>query len=271
MEFCAISPTSYLQHVSGRPVHLVLAHLVETNKEYTEFYLNESRKGSEIILDNSAFEMFKQGRPMYDSNKLIAMGKAVEADYIVLSDYPNEDGINTINAAKTLIPEFKANGFKTFFVPQSKIGNLDDYLHTWKWAAENTDIDLIGLSILGAPNAFGVEKNNQLQRYLSRSHILDILNEKGILEKVGNSRIHALGMVDGPNEVKLLMKYKKHIKSIDSSSPFWHGILGISYDKSPTGLILGKNETEVDFDITYDKQKVNLMLSNLEIIDKMLT
>ena len=246
IEFCAIAPTSYLSFVKGRPVHLVLAHLIETDKEYTEFYKKESENGSVIILDNSAFEMYKRNEPMYDSEKLIEMGNKVNATYIVLSDYPNESSKVTINVAKKLIPIFKEANFKTFFVPQSKIGDLSDYLEAWKWAANNSEIDLIGLSILGAPNAFGVEKDNKLQRYLSRSHILSLLEKEGILDNIGENRIHCLGMLDGPNEVELFRKYFKNIYSMDSSSPIWAGINNIQYDHSPTGLIDGKFE-KVEF------------------------
>lgn len=271
INFCAIAPTKYLHLTKGRPYHLVLAHLIEVDEEYTNFYRNESENGSIIIVDNSAFEMYKQKREMYSSDKLIEMGRKVKGHYIVLSDYPNEPGQTTIDAAEKLIPIFKEAGFKTFFVPQSKIGDLDDYLDTWNWAAQNKDIDLIGLSILGAPNAFGVESNNKLQRYLSRYHIMDKLYDEGILALVGSKRIHCLGMTDGPNELKLLKTYQQYILTVDSSSPVWAGINNIPYDESPTGLINGKFELEVDFDIPLQPTTVELIMSNLNKLDDILS
>lgn len=268
INFCAICPIPDLELVKGRPWHLVLAHLVEESDVYTDFYRNESLNGCKIILDNSAFECFKRGEPMYDPHKLIEMGHRVKADYIVLSDYPDNEGYMTIQAAEKLIPIFKEAGFKTFFVPQSKVGDIDDYLNTWEWAAENPDIDMIGLSILGAPNAYGVEKNNNLQRYLSRFTIIKELYKRGVLSKLKQNSIHMLGLVDGYKEIEFFKPYKYYINSIDSSQPIWHGHLGIKYDDTPTGLLHGKNETEVDF---YTNLKnIDIGLYNLNQIDKLI-
>jgi hypothetical protein len=56
------------------------------DKKYTQFYKNET---TSKILDNSAFEMYKQGRDMYDSDKLLDMAKKVDTKYIVMTDYPD--------------------------------------------------------------------------------------------------------------------------------------------------------------------------------------
>ena len=86
MEFCHISPTKYLDiFASGRRSHLTLAHLVEENEEYAKWYADEkSKTNCTIILDNSAFEMYKRGLPMYDSDKLLMMARRIRADYVVM-------------------------------------------------------------------------------------------------------------------------------------------------------------------------------------------
>jgi hypothetical protein len=94
---------------------------------------------------------------MYEPGKLIEMGNACQADCIVLSDYPKQPSYVTVNAAKKLIPEFKANGFDTFFVPQSELGDMHDLVNAIEWALHNPDINLIGLSILSTPIACGVD------------------------------------------------------------------------------------------------------------------
>ena len=60
-------------------------------------------------------------------------------------------------------------------------------------------------------------------------------------------RFHCLGMVDGPNEIRLLKQFQDYIFSWDSSAAVWAGIHGIRFDKSPTGLMNGKFEKEVEF------------------------
>ena len=78
-DFCHITPTKYLDlFAAGRTHHLVLAHLIEEDEEYANWYANMPRDPDTIvIMDNSAFEMYKQGKPMYPSAKLIEMGKKV--------------------------------------------------------------------------------------------------------------------------------------------------------------------------------------------------
>ena len=250
INFAHIYPTAFLHsHATEQKVHLCLAHLVETDLRYVEFYANLP-KDHKIILDNSAFEMYKQGREMYPSDKLIEMGRQIDADIIVLSDYPGQHVDVTIRAAEKLIPEFKAAGFGTFFVPQSEIGNFGQFMEGFDFALQTPDIDLIGVSILGCPNAFGVEKGNKLQRYLSRKATFDALRNRGALGPHAENRFHCLGMTDGPNEVTLLKQYHPYIFSWDSSAAFWAGAHGIRFDHSPTGLIDGKFEREVDFGFT---------------------
>jgi len=250
INFCHIYPTSLLDtQAITQKTHLVLAHLVEDDLNYREFYASLP-DDHEIILDNSGFEMFKQGREMYPSDKLIEMGNLINADCVVLSDYPGQHVDVTIKAAEKLIPDFVDAGFGTFFVPQSEVGESDQLFAGFEYALENTDIDLIGVSILGCPNAYGVERNNKLQRFLARKHVFDQLYSKGMLDGRSINRFHCLGMTDGPNEISLLKEYHDYISSWDSSAAPWACINGVSFDTSPTGLIDGKYEKEVDFNWT---------------------
>jgi len=251
-EFAHISPTPYLDlFAAGRPFHLVLAHLIEEDEDYANWYANMPRdENTVVIMDNSAFEMYKQGKPMYDSSKLMQMANKVKADYIVMSDYPGEPARKTVEAAMELAPKLKAYGFGTFFVPQAEIGNIQGVLDAFEWAATASEVDYIGVSILTAPNMFGVEKGNKLQRFMSRWKLMRLLEDRGILEQIHESgkKIHFLGMVDGPNEIGLVSRWLDYIDTWDSSAAVWAGMCDIEFDESPTGLIDGKNEIEVDFD-----------------------
>jgi len=274
IDFCHISPTHLLSvFCNNQKSHLLLAHLVESDDVYAQWYTtNKQCFGDETlhILDNSAFEMYKQGRDMYPSDKLIEMGKRVCADYIVMSDYPNEKGLKTIKAAEELAPKFREAGFGTFFVPQSEIGDLEDYIATFAWAASSPLVDYIGVSILGVPNAYGVEKGNKLQRYVSRFHMMQELARRGILDLAerNNKKIHFLGMVDGPNEISLCSQFQ--IDTWDSSAAIWAGLNGISFDSSPTGLVDGKFEEEVDFNFkTVDSKLISMAKANCDYIDRM--
>lgn len=248
INFCHITPTKYLDQYAVRGgAHLILAHLVEEDEEYRNFYANLD-DGKDKIMDNSAFEMYSRGLPMYESSKLIEMAKACRADYIVMSDYPGEHSSKTINKAKELIPQFKGEGFKTFFCPQSRKGDLGDLLDAFEWGISTRDVDLIGVSILACPNAFNVGRENMLQRYLSRWRVFQALDQRCPLDRsTTQRRFHCLGMLDGPNEIDLLKPFHLQIRSWDSSAAVWAGLHNIKFDSSPTGLINGKFEKEVDF------------------------
>lgn len=272
IKFCHIAPTYFLDRLTNtNGAHLILAHLVEQDDIYANYYANLN-DGKVKIMDNSAFEMFKQGRPMYDSSKLVEMGKKCKADVIVMSDYPKEHWSKTVNAANALIPKLKAEGFGTFFVPQGEFGDLNGVLQSFEWAIENPDIDLIGVSILTCPIAFEVNESKHnnyqrhkgycLQRFLSRWKMFKALDAAGHLRSVqAIKKFHCLGMTDGPNEIELLEEYHPYIYSWDSSAAVWAGLNGVPFDRSPSGLQYGKMEEEVNFDY---KQEVPSMMSTVE-------
>ena len=268
IDFCHIAPTKHLNLVKNRNNHLVLAHLIEEDEVYTNFYKEQKANGATIIMDNSAFEMYKQGRPMYDSDKLIEMAKKVDADYIALSDYPDEHSSKTILAAKELAPKVKEAGFGTFFIPQSKVGDLEDLKACFIWAKHSDLIDYIGVSILAIPNAYGVEKDNKLQRFVSRYMFLEDLENVGYFPT--HKKMHVLGMVDGPNEIKLLRNWFQcgDLHTWDSSAAVWAGLNDITFDESPTGMLNGKFEKEVDFSAEMtDISLVTKALENMNYID----
>ena len=278
--FCHISPINYLHLTKGRDVHLTLAHLVD-NKEYTEFYKKEKANGSIIIMDNSAFEFTQQGKGYLTGAEIVDYAKKIDADYAVMTDYPGEDRNKTIDAAKEQAPMFKEAGLKTFFVPQGKVGDKEDYIECFRWASENPElINYIGYSILAVPNAYGIEPFGQqpsLHRMLSRLHMMYTLAESGMLGSIrkDGQKLHFLGMVDGPNEVQFLAPFRKFIDSWDSSSAIWHGLNGYGFDDTPGGLMHGKYHIPVDFHHKPEQDKkdndffIKLAKENMDHIDKL--
>ena len=272
-EFCHIAPTDFLELVKGRTHHLTLAHLVDTSEDYTEFYKDQNCVN---IMDNSAFEMYKQGKPMLTPMKVLEMAQKIKANYVVMSDYPGEHSSKTIQAAIELAPLFSAQGFGTFFVPQSQIGDKEDLINAFDWASTSKHVDYIGVSILGVPNAYSVEKGNKLQRFVARFMFMQELEDRGILYRIrrNKKKIHFLGMVDGPNEIKLMEPYRDYIDTWDSSAAIWLGLNGGSFDSSPTGIYDGKYEKEVNFDLKQTDvvlDNYRLAKYNMDYIDSIVT
>lgn len=230
-------------------INLVLAHLVGDNY-YTEVY-RESKKPT--ILDNGAFEL---GEP-YAPEKLIELGKMVNANYLVLPDYPNQDWRKTIEAAKEYIPKFKEAGFKTFFVPQSNQGDFDNYINSFQWAINNPDIDLIGCSILGAPNSLPTQ-----ERLITRYMTLRLLQEE-FDEMLLTKRIHMLGMLDTVHEISLTKPFHWMINSWDTSAAVWAGMNGLDIRK-----LSRKFDKPVDFKAPM--QNIDTVISNMIYVNTLI-
>lgn len=271
MKFCHIAPTKHLEiFCRNRPAHLCLAHLVEKDEVYAKFYKDCRKRGEMVIMDNSAFEMYKEGKEMYPSEKLADLGRRVDANYVVLSDYPGEHWEKTVNKAIEMQEDIRAAGFKTFFVPQSEVGDVEGLIKSFEWAAKYPHVHYVGVSILAVPNAYDVEKDNKLQRYLSRFEFMKLLRERGILDMLRHygKGIHFLGMVDGPNEIQLVKDFHQWIDTWDSSAGVWAGLNDIEFDNSPTGLKYGKYEEPVDFDFAdMDPNRIGKALRNCKYID----
>lgn len=215
-EFCIITPTEYCErYASQSTMHLVLAHLVDTDEKYCQFYANSNEFK---IMDNGAFELGES----YDPERLLTLGRLCKADAIVLPDYPFQPADKTIRAATELMSEIKEAGFRTMFVPQSEVGALEDWINGYKWASENPNIDIIGMSILGIPNALP-----HIPAAYARVVMTQILTDRGIFNF--NKYHHYLGLNSGPAlEIPPLIKMNA-MDSMDSSGPVWAGICGTMY------------------------------------------
>ena len=280
MKFCHITPIDHLDLVKGRSSHLTLAHIAsgmegspEQISTYCKFYEKE-KKDAELdnrpyinIMDNSAFELYKNQMPMFNPAELLDLAEMLHATHIVLPDHPAHPSMVGIDDAKMYAPQFKEAGYKTFFVPQSDIGDLEDLITSFAWAASSPLIDYIGISILAVPNAYRCEKGNNLQRFVSRWKFMNELYDRNLLQLAAQNgkKIHFLGMVDGPMEIPLVRDF--HIDTWDSSPGVWAGLNGIAFDHSPTGLIEGKFEKHVDFTSSFDD--TTIAQSNMRVIDNL--
>lgn len=241
-QFCIITPTQYLhEYAVQSSSHLVLAHLVDTDELYASFY--KARIGDFKIMDNGAFELGES----YSPDKLIELGKKCEADVIVLPDYPDQPAIKGINAANELIPQIKDAGFKTMFVPQSEAGNWNDWVDAYSWASYNDEIDIIGMSILGIPNAIP---------YVSKAYARVVATV--LLTQTNNFNFnkshHYLGLNAGPAlEIPSLIAMNA-LDSCDSSGPVWAGICGQMYTKATESYSPSRKISKhVDFDYPFVK------------------
>jgi hypothetical protein len=221
---------------------------VDESPEYAEFYARRSEQGNFIMMDNSAYEL----KVPYSPEKLLELGKKCKAHAIVLPDYPFQPGQVTIDAAQQFIPQFLDAGMKTFFVPQSKSGDLEDWIATYTWAANNPDIDIIGMSILGIPNAL-----TWCDPSYARVVMTQMLIDRGVFNF--NKHHHYLGLNAGPAlEIPSLIRLNA-LDTIDSSGPVFAAMCGHQYtEEADSYQMVKKLKMPVDFHASLSKDSATL-------------
>ena len=237
-QFCIITPTAYLErYASQSSMHLVLAHLVDTDDTYANFYAGRPEYK---IMDNGAFELGES----YSPSELVRLGEKCKADAIVLPDYPAQPWEKTVDAAIALLPSVKDAGFHAFFAPQSEIGDLEGWIESYIWASngeEAGDIDITGMSILAIPNALP-----HIPRSYARVVMTQMLIDREVFDF--NRYHHYLGLNAGPNlEIPPLLRMGA-LDSCDSSNPVWAGICGQMYSEMFDSYTMRKIDKHVDFD-----------------------
>jgi len=254
-QFCIITPTAYCKlFASQSSMHLVLAHCVDNDEQYAEFYAN--RKEFKIM-DNGAFELGES----YAPDKLIELARKCNADAIVLPDYPFQASSVTIDASKKLIDPVKEAGFKTMYVPQSETGDIEDWILGYRWGADHADIDIIGMSILGVPNAIP-----HIHIGYARVVMTQILIEQQYFDF--DKYHHYLGLNAGPKlELPSLINMGV-MDSCDSSGPVWAGITNHEYSYNTDSLqSVSKIKHHVDFDypLTTDPATLHRIQKNINM------
>lgn len=248
--FCFITPISYLDMFAiASDRHLVLAHLVDQNDLYANFYKTRSECGDYIMMDNSAYELHEP----YSPDKLLSLAEKCGAHAIVLPDYPFQPAEVTVEAAHKFAPIFHDAGYANFFVPQSKRGDTEDWIRAYRWAANNPLIDIIGMSILGIPNALP-----HVDPAYARVVMTTILQDRDVF--AADKAHHYLGLNAGPGlEIPSLLRMKA-LTSIDSSGPVWAGIHGHAYSSEYDSLqAVKKLKSVVDFNVPRSKDKATLL------------
>lgn len=248
--FCIITPTEYLErYASQSNMHLVLAHLVDTDEKYAQFYAGRTEFK---IMDNGAFELGES----YAPDRLLELAAKCKADVIVLPDYPGQSQDLTIDAAMKFAPIFKEAGYKTMFVPQSRKGDAAGWQEAYEWATvDNELVDVIGMSILGIPNAIP-----NVHKAFARVVMTERLQTLGVFNY--DKPHHYLGLNSGPAlEIPSLLNMGV-LTSCDSSSPVWAGICGNEYSENTDSFMTtAKIKKHVDFNHAFmDDANVNRMI-----------
>ena len=251
-KFGYIAPVEYLDLIpEDADFHLILAHLLK-DKQYAAYYREKADRGDVIICDNGAFE-FKRSLDPEPLMKLIE-DSGVNPTYVVAPDYPFEPWSVTYDSCVNFIEMAKDKDYEIMAVPQSEKGNWKGWLECYTRLAELREVKVIGMSILGIPNAFCSLTGTE-DIATNRIFATAFMKSNDLVKP--NVKHHYLGLGDGPREL-LTQRALGVMDTNDSSSPFWHGINGVLLDDSATGLADGKSDLEVDFHIKKVAKKFSI-------------
>lgn len=272
VHFGYICPIPHLEEYvpQSATFHLCLAHLLD-QPDYVDFYRKRQQRGDYILMDNSAYEL---GAGI-DAEQLIDMVEQsqIQINAIVAPDYPGKHSDYTIESLNHFVdvvdkrhPDWSIMG-----VPQSEVGDFEDWLDCYYYMSDSEIVDLIGMSILGIPNACcHITGTNDIStnRIWATQYLLKHDPDH---MKYGTSRNwhHYLGC-GSPREY-IHQKLLGLMDSTDSSSPIWHGLNGIRYDDSATALIQGKTSLAVDFNNVVFEHDPEDIYYNINEIEQFLT
>jgi hypothetical protein len=212
-------------------------------------------------LDNSAFE-FKRALSAEEIFRFID-DSGIEPTYVVAPDFPFQEWQVTMESTLKFIEQVKDKPYKVMAVPQSKRGDVKGWLACYDLMVHNPNIAVIGMSILGIPNAFCEMTGTDdvaFNRIFATKHLLYRRNNNP------NKWHHYLGLGGGPREI-VMQRQLGLIDSCDSSSVFWHGYLDTRFDTSIWGLKRGKSSVEVDFHAPYMESSAKTIQYNIDYME----
>lgn len=226
MKVATILPTKYLHMIKEDDYHMALAHLIGEDKEYTDFYREQSRRGAFIILDNGTHE----GK-LLDTAELIKRAQLVGAHEIILPDKLTDMEFTLTHGAEAISTMgYEArSSLRLMAVPQGRD------LKEWKEcvdAMKNWPVETIGI-----PKVL-VTTDGPFGRWDAVTYVLKNFPEYNI---------HLLGCWHEAEEVQMLRHRFSAIRGVDSALPFFYAKKGLELgDGRKPQLIMSSGDTVED-------------------------
>jgi hypothetical protein len=196
-----------------------LVHLFEKYPEYYAFFEESLAMGRAVMLDNSIFELGKA----FDSDRYAYWIQKLKPTIYIIPDVFN-DGLMTIKSTKEFIRKYPNLPGKRMGVLQGN--SLSDFYQCYR---EIEPIcDMMGLSFgLKYYSDFNKEFPTDVARMIGRQALISGLLHYKTINK--NKEHHLLGC-SLPQEFSYYNRPEfDFIKTVDTSSPVVHALLGISY------------------------------------------
>jgi len=193
----------------GLEHHLILTHLLKSNKAYKRFYKRLSTKQKHwITLDNSVFET---NEPMVD----LDLARELQVSEVVAPDY-FYDHKKTLEATSKFLGENNLEGIDVMGVPQGD--NANNYYQCLEAMLDNPNISSIGLGKFATLKVidFPEEMDKNIKALLGRLNVLSYIYREGL----GNIKdFHMLGLINPSVEIPLFRNLS-FLRSFDTSYPY---------------------------------------------------
>lgn len=220
------APIEIFDEVQARTDYdYALVHLFEENDRYYEQFKAALKKGREVILDNSIFEL----GTAFDSAKFAKWINLLEPTYYIIPDVL-EDSLGTVDNFIAWENEYKGSlPGKRIAVAQGK--SYDDFCECYRFLVNKVDKIAISFdySFLNEwVQRTGAKLPTKYHEWmLGRQLLIIAMMRDGVLNEDKPHHLLGCGL---PQEFKGYRNYK-FIDSIDTSNPVVAGLKGIRYSE----------------------------------------
>ena len=232
-----------------------LVHLLEQNGRYRDTFEKAVKKGREVILDNSIFEL----EEAFEADRFALWVERLKPTWYIVPD-ALEDAEKTMQQMADWFKEYKKVPGKSIGVVQGK--TYQEIKDCYRAINELTPCDMIAISFDYSYYRDSVPHPNKYVSWmLGRVKLIgDLLND-GIINKGKPHHLLGCGL---PQE----FSFYKHadynfIYSLDTSNPVVHGIKNIPYTEE--GLWSKESQKLHELiDYPLDNLDINLILDNIK-------
>lgn len=220
MKIAHESPISIFKEVQKRTDYdYCLVHLMDENEKYRNYFLEASKKGREIILDNSIFELGKA----YDPEKFAMWVVKLQPTWYMLPDVLEDCSATIQNVI----------AYSTWDLPGKKIGvvqgkSADEIIQCYRNIEPYVDKIAISFdySFFVNEEQYGKLPNKYHHFMYARDNLLHQMLSMGIINR---KKPHHLLGCSLPQEFSSYHSYS-WIDSVDTSNPVVAGIKEMKYD-----------------------------------------
>jgi len=197
-----------------------LVHLLEQNPRYRDTFEKAIKKGREVILDNSIFEL----EEAFEADRFVQWVERLRPTWYIVPD-ALEDAVKTCKQMADWNNRYPDVPGKKIGVVQGK--TYEEIVNCYKYL-DNSDVDMIAISFDYSYYTVSVPHPNKYVSWmLGRVKLLGDLLRDGVINKDKPHHLLGCGL---PQE----FAFYKHadynwIYSLDTSNPIVHALKGIEY------------------------------------------